>query len=98
MARRDEPGIEVDVCATLLQGAHHPLTGPAGYLGKDPAAPAWAHDKGIKLFQTILKQYGSGIGSRDLKDGYYVAGMGAAYTMVDTLRKAGRNPTRQWNS
>jgi branched-chain amino acid transport system substrate-binding protein len=63
--------------------------------GKDPAAPAWARDKGIKLFQTILKQYGSGIGSRDLKDGYYVAGMGAAYTMIDALRKAGRNPTRQ---
>jgi branched-chain amino acid transport system substrate-binding protein len=63
--------------------------------GKDPAAPAWAHDKGIKLFQSILKQYGNGIGSRDLRDGYYVAGMGAAYTMVDTLRKAGRNPTRQ---
>jgi branched-chain amino acid transport system substrate-binding protein len=63
--------------------------------GKDPAAPAWAHDKGIKLFQTILKQFGSGIGSRDLKDGYYVAGMSAAYTMVDALRKAGRNPTRQ---
>jgi branched-chain amino acid transport system substrate-binding protein len=63
--------------------------------GKDPAAPAWARDKGIKLFQTILKQYGSSIGSRDLKDGYYVAGMGAAYTMVDSLRKAGRNPTRQ---
>jgi branched-chain amino acid transport system substrate-binding protein len=63
--------------------------------GKDPAAPAWARDKGIKLFQTILRQYGSSIGSRDLKDGYYVAGMGAAYTMVDALRKAGRTPTRQ---
>jgi branched-chain amino acid transport system substrate-binding protein len=62
--------------------------------GKDPAAPAWARDKGIKLFQKILKQYGSGVGSRDLKDGYYAAGMGAAYTMVDTLKKAGRNLTR----
>jgi branched-chain amino acid transport system substrate-binding protein len=63
--------------------------------GKDPAAPLWTRDKGIRLFQSILKKYGSGVGSRDLKDGYYVAGMGAAYTMVDTLKKAGRNLTRQ---
>ena len=63
--------------------------------GKDPAAPLWTRDKGIRLFQSILKKYGSGVGSRDLKDGYYVAGMGAAYTMVDALRKAGKNLTRQ---
>jgi len=63
--------------------------------GKDPASPQWASDKGIKLFQSILKKYGSGIGSRDLKDGYYSAGMATAYTMVNTLKKAGRNPTRQ---
>jgi branched-chain amino acid transport system substrate-binding protein len=63
--------------------------------GKDPAAPLWKRDKGIRLFQSILKRYGSGVGSRDLKDGFYVAGMGAAYTMVDTLRKAGKNLTRQ---
>ena len=62
--------------------------------GKDPAAPAWARDKGIKLFRQILRQYGSNISSRDLDDGYYVAGMAAAYTMVDTLKKAGRNLTR----
>jgi branched-chain amino acid transport system substrate-binding protein len=64
--------------------------------GKDPATPAWRNDKGIRLFQTILKKYGSGsIGPRDLKDGYYVAGMAAAYTMVDALRRAGKNLTRQ---
>jgi branched-chain amino acid transport system substrate-binding protein len=63
--------------------------------GKDPAAPLWTRDKGIRLFQSILKKYGSGVGSRDLKDGYYVAGMGAAFTMVDVLKKAGKNLTRQ---
>src|SRR5439155_24266530 len=63
--------------------------------GKDPASPQWANDKGIKLFQSILKKYGSGISSRDLKDGYFSAGMATAYTMVDTLKKAGRNPTRE---
>jgi branched-chain amino acid transport system substrate-binding protein len=63
--------------------------------GKDPAAPQFARDKGIKLSQSILKKYGTGITSRDLKDGYFTAGMASAYTMVDTLKKAGRNPTRQ---
>jgi branched-chain amino acid transport system substrate-binding protein len=63
--------------------------------GKDPAAPVWRKDKGIRLFQSILKQYGSDIGSRDLQDGYYTAGMATAYTFVDTLKKAGRNPTRE---
>ena len=63
--------------------------------GKDPAAPIWARDRGIKLFQQILRTYGNGISSRDLKDGYFVAGMAAAYTMVDTLKKAGKNLTRQ---
>src|SRR5919201_899686 len=62
--------------------------------GKDPAAPIWRNDKGIKLFQSILKKYGSDIGSRDLQDGYYTAGMATAYTMVDALKKAGRNLTR----
>jgi branched-chain amino acid transport system substrate-binding protein len=63
--------------------------------GKDPAAPAWKSDKGIRLFQSILKQYGSDVGSRDLQDGYYTAGMATAYTLVDVLKKAGRNLTRE---
>jgi branched-chain amino acid transport system substrate-binding protein len=62
--------------------------------GKDPAAPAWRRDKGIRLFQSILKQYGTDIGSRDLQDGYYTAGMATAYTLVDALKKAGKNLTR----
>jgi branched-chain amino acid transport system substrate-binding protein len=63
--------------------------------GKDPASPVWRRDKGIRLFQSILQKYGSSIGSRDLKDGYFTAGMATAYTMVDTLKKAGKNLTRQ---
>jgi branched-chain amino acid transport system substrate-binding protein len=62
--------------------------------GKDPAAPIWKRDKGIRLFQSILKQYGTDIGSRDLLDGYYTAGMATAYTLVDALKKAGRDLTR----
>jgi branched-chain amino acid transport system substrate-binding protein len=63
--------------------------------GKDPASPLWRNDKGIKLFQSILGKYGSSINSRDLKDGYFTAGMATAYTMVNTLKKAGKNLTRQ---
>jgi branched-chain amino acid transport system substrate-binding protein len=63
--------------------------------GKDPAAPIWKNDKGIKLFRSILRKYGKNIGARDLNDGYFTAGMATAYTMVDTLKKAGRNLTRQ---
>jgi branched-chain amino acid transport system substrate-binding protein len=64
--------------------------------GKDPASPLWKQDRGIKLFQQILRRYGgAGIDSPDLSDGYYVAGMAAAYTMVDALKKAGRNLTRR---
>jgi branched-chain amino acid transport system substrate-binding protein len=63
--------------------------------GKDPASPQWRNDKGIKLFQSILKKHGNDIGSRDLKTGYFTVGMAGAYTMVTTLKKAGRNLTRQ---
>jgi branched-chain amino acid transport system substrate-binding protein len=62
--------------------------------GKDPAAPQWAKDPGVKLFRTILKRFGPK-SSVDLQDGYLLAGMGAAYTMVDTLKKAGKNLTRE---
>jgi branched-chain amino acid transport system substrate-binding protein len=62
--------------------------------GKDPAAPVWKKDKGIKLFQSIVRQYGSDTGPRDLKNGFVTAGMASAFTMVDVLRKAGRNLTR----
>jgi branched-chain amino acid transport system substrate-binding protein len=63
--------------------------------GKDPASPQWRNDKGIKLFQSILKNHGNDISSRDLKNGYFTVGMAGAYTMVTTLKKAGRNLTRQ---
>ncbi len=58
---------------------------------KDPTDPRWAKDKGIALFRQILKAYDP---SANPKDGYYLAGMASAYTMVDALKKAGANPTR----
>jgi branched-chain amino acid transport system substrate-binding protein len=59
---------------------------------KDPAAPSMARDPGIRLFRTIMQRHLPG---SSLRDGYYLAGMASAYTLVDTLRRAGRNPTRQ---
>jgi branched-chain amino acid transport system substrate-binding protein len=58
---------------------------------KDPSDPRWTNDPGIKLFQTIIKKYA---GATDLKNGYYVAGMASAFTMVDALKKAGKGLTR----
>lgn len=61
---------------------------------KDPADTAWAKDPGILLFQRAMKAAGLG-SAANLKNGYYVAGMASAFTMVDALNKAGKNLTRQ---
>jgi branched-chain amino acid transport system substrate-binding protein len=58
---------------------------------KDPTDPRWANDKGIALARSIIKQYAAGANPND---GYYVAGMASAFTLVDTLKKAGQNLTR----
>ncbi len=58
---------------------------------KEPSDPRWADDPGIALFRTIVKRYA---GARDLRNGTYVAGMAAAFTLVDALKRAGRNLTR----
>jgi branched-chain amino acid transport system substrate-binding protein len=58
---------------------------------KDPTDPRWARDRSVRLFRTILKKYNGGKG---LKDVYSVYGMSAAFTLVDTLKRAGKNLTR----
>jgi branched-chain amino acid transport system substrate-binding protein len=57
---------------------------------KDPSSPKWAGDPGISLYRQILARYGRGIRS----DGAAIEGMASAFTLVDALRHAGRNPTR----
>jgi branched-chain amino acid transport system substrate-binding protein len=59
--------------------------------GKDPDAPMWKRDKGMKLFRSIMSRYAAG----QTPNGYYAAGIAAAYTLVDTLKKAGKNLTRK---
>jgi branched-chain amino acid transport system substrate-binding protein len=62
-----------------------------GYL-KDPLDPRWANDSGLALFKQIMAKYAPGVDTSNL---FYMYGCGAAYTMVDTLQKAGRDLTRQ---
>ena len=59
---------------------------------KDPAEPKWDNDAGMKLYRAIAAKYMPGA---DQNNGYFLYGMGAAYTMVDCLQRAGKNLTRQ---
>jgi branched-chain amino acid transport system substrate-binding protein len=59
---------------------------------KDPTSKQWAKDKTVRLYQSILRRFLPSAKSEDVFN-YY--GMAVAYTMVDTLKKAGRNPTRE---
>jgi branched-chain amino acid transport system substrate-binding protein len=59
---------------------------------KDPTSKLWAKDKTVRLYTSILQRFLPSAKSDDVFN-YY--GMAVAYTMVDTLRHAGRNPTRE---
>jgi branched-chain amino acid transport system substrate-binding protein len=59
---------------------------------KDPTDPRWAKDKAVALYRSIMKKYEPG---GDVKDPYNMYGMAVAYTTVDVLKTAGRNPTRE---
>ena len=59
---------------------------------KDPTNPRFAADRAVKLYRTILKKYGGGAKFEDVYNFY---GMAVAYTMVDALRKGGKNLTRE---
>ena len=58
----------------------------------DPADPRYDNVAGMKLYKEIMAKYEPGL---DASNGFYVAGMAPAYTMVETLRAAGKNPTRK---
>ena len=58
---------------------------------KDPTSQQWAKDKAVRLYKSILARFLPGAKPDDVFN-YY--GMAVAYTMVDTLKKAGRDPTR----
>jgi branched-chain amino acid transport system substrate-binding protein len=60
-----------------------------GYI-KDPTDPQWANDDGMKLYQTVI----ANCSTCKPKDGFNIYGVAVAYTMVDVLRQAGSNLTR----
>ncbi len=60
---------------------------------KDPANHArYASDSGMKLYNEIMTKY---LPSGDKEDGNYLYGISIAYTMVDILKRAGRDLTRK---
>lgn len=74
-----------------------PINAPVGAISagfvKDPSDPFWVKDPGNKLFQSAMKA--AGLGSpANLRDSSFVAGMAVAFTLVDTLDKAGENLRR----
>jgi branched-chain amino acid transport system substrate-binding protein len=60
---------------------------------KDPANHArYANDPGMKLYEQIMSKY---LPSGDKEDGNYLYGVSIAYTMVDVLKRAGKDLTRK---
>jgi branched-chain amino acid transport system substrate-binding protein len=57
----------------------------------DPTNPTQLSTPGVKLYRQIMQKY---LPNEDWKAVAHIYGMMAAYTMVDTLRHAGKNPTR----
>ena len=59
---------------------------------KDPTSPAWAKDPATRLYRSIMRRYNP---SGRPSDVYNFYGMAVAYSMVDALKRAGRNLTRE---
>jgi ABC-type branched-subunit amino acid transport system substrate-binding protein len=58
---------------------------------KDPTSPVWRKDKAVALYRRIMKRYYPGGKPSDVYNWY---GMTVAFSMVDALKHAGRNLTR----
>ena len=58
---------------------------------KDPTDKVWAKDPVVALYHSVLTKYAPGAKPEDVYNFY---GMGVAFTMVDALKHAGKNPTR----
>lgn len=58
---------------------------------KNPNDPIWARDRAVALYRTVMRRHHP---SGQPSDVYNWYGMAVAWTMVETLRRAGRNLTR----
>ena len=61
-----------------------------GYI-KDPTDPQWASDSGMQLYKQVI----ANCSTCNVADGFNIYGVAVAYTMVDVLKQAGNNLTRQ---
>ena len=77
------------VAATAGADAANGTIALAAY--KDPSSPLYRNDPGMRLYRQIMRRY---LPRADASDQFYVYSMAVAYSMVDALRKAGRNLTR----
>jgi len=59
---------------------------------KDQLDPAQANEPGVQLFKQIMQKY---YPDGKIEDGFNMYGMATAYSLVDVLKKAGPNLTRQ---
>jgi branched-chain amino acid transport system substrate-binding protein len=58
---------------------------------KNPNDPVWAKDKAVALYRSIMRRHNPTGRQSDVYNWY---GMTVAWTMVETLKKAGKNLTR----
>jgi ABC-type branched-subunit amino acid transport system substrate-binding protein len=87
--------IDPFVMAVARENTHNRTTEGAISIAflKDPTnAARWGKDPGVKLYYSIMKRYDHA-GDPNAVANFY--GMAVAYTMVDTLKHAGKNPTRE---
>lgn len=84
-----EPGI-MEV-ARLATGGRATKNAISTAFIKNQNDPIWNKDAAIVLYRQIMKKY---LPSGKVADVYYLYGMAVAWTMVETLKKAGKNLTR----
>ncbi|MFN2467983.1 MAG: ABC transporter substrate-binding protein [Gaiellaceae bacterium] len=58
---------------------------------KDPAAPEWDNDAGMKLYRSIMTKY---LPDQDPKNGLFLYGMAKAHTFIQALYKTGNAALR----
>jgi ABC-type branched-subunit amino acid transport system substrate-binding protein len=85
--------IEPSIMAVARQGTNGKETDNALSVAfvKDPTSPAWRKDRAVALYRSIMKRYFPGGRVSDVYNWY---GMTVAFSFVDALKHAGRNPTR----
>lgn len=82
--------VQVYMAAAAKAGAANKNVTSVGYI-KDPTDPQWSSDSGMQLYKQII----AGCSTCNVNDGFNIYGVAVAYTMVDVLKQAGNNLTRQ---